>query len=488
MKLNHIFLTAALCLCLCPIAAHADSPSGPGYRLIAPSTVAVADAQLNWTDDSSVGVSGYKVDVLAANKWVPLLRGNNPAQRSFDIPKKFDGFQFRVYAYTASRGNGEPTVSAANPADAPRPALPGLARPQVLGNPFTGKRAIYARNVWDMQSFGGKIYLGHGDSAANSGATPIYSLNPSSGSFTREYNTSSEQVDEFFPIGDALYTLDHDPTGMQRGKLYRTTGGAWSVAGAVDDSAHFYSMAQRDGKLWLAGSTWSATDPISAWSGSGTAWQSALTGFLRLTFGGQTISLAGNRTWMLLPVKGQLYAVQEWMPQNDATNTGFWRLNDRSGQFERSGISGAQLAAGVGNSHTVRYKRQVSLDDGSALTLLVQTVNDHQWVPLSLMWVRDIQARQVSALALPGGALPYDIIRRDNAVYVCAWDATKKQVVVFALSASNPAAAATEVLRFAAPTYARSFEEAGGAFYFGLGCDVGGEINPVGEIWKVVAQ
>lgn len=29
----------------------------------------------------------------------------------------------------------------------------------VLGSPF--KKAAYARNVWDMQLFGGKIYLGH---------------------------------------------------------------------------------------------------------------------------------------------------------------------------------------------------------------------------------------------------------------------------------------------------------------------------------------
>ncbi|WP_340021396.1 hypothetical protein MHI24_20575 [Paenibacillus sp. FSL K6-1096] len=33
----------------------------------------------------------------------------------------------------------------------------------VLGSPF--QKAAYARNVWDMQLFGGKIYLGHGNSS-----------------------------------------------------------------------------------------------------------------------------------------------------------------------------------------------------------------------------------------------------------------------------------------------------------------------------------
>ncbi|QUL57177.1 hypothetical protein KDC22_12320 [Paenibacillus tritici] len=47
----------------------------------------------------------------------------------------------------------------------------------VLGSPF--KKAPYARNVWDMQLFDGKIYLGHGNSSnnapsSNAGPVPIY--------------------------------------------------------------------------------------------------------------------------------------------------------------------------------------------------------------------------------------------------------------------------------------------------------------------------
>ena len=33
---------------------------------------------------------------------------------------------------------------------------------QYLGNPFTNKGA-YARNIWDMQQYNGRIYFGHGN-------------------------------------------------------------------------------------------------------------------------------------------------------------------------------------------------------------------------------------------------------------------------------------------------------------------------------------
>ena len=136
----------------------------------------------------------------------------------------------------------------------------------------------------------------------------------------------------------------------------------------------------------------------------------------------------------------------------------------------------------------VRYKRVVSLDDGSALTLLVECLNDHQWSPFSLLHVRQIKAGGISALAMPGGARPYDIIRRGAKIYVCAWDAGKKQNVVYSVPASDPSATPLEVLRFAAPTFARSFEESNGAFYFGLGCDVSPTPKETGEIWKVVPK
>src|SRR5215207_664985 len=63
-----------------------------------------------------------------------------------------------------------------------------------LGNPFAVP-AGYARNVWDMQAFAGRVYVGHGDSRDNAGPIPIWSLDPATGAALEEFLTSEEQVD-----------------------------------------------------------------------------------------------------------------------------------------------------------------------------------------------------------------------------------------------------------------------------------------------------
>ncbi len=46
----------------------------------------------------------------------------------------------------------------------------------LLGNPFT--KAIFARNVWDMQVFNDRIYLAHGDFNSNAGPIPVIYFDP----------------------------------------------------------------------------------------------------------------------------------------------------------------------------------------------------------------------------------------------------------------------------------------------------------------------
>ena len=54
---------------------------------------------------------------------------------------------------------------------------------QKIGNPFLDK-SVYGRNVWDMQLFNGRIYMGHGDTNSNVGPIPIWSYQPLSKGFT----------------------------------------------------------------------------------------------------------------------------------------------------------------------------------------------------------------------------------------------------------------------------------------------------------------
>jgi hypothetical protein len=62
---------------------------------------------------------------------------------------------------------------------------------QTFESPF--KKSIYSRNVWDMQVFNNKIYIGQGDSGINTGLVPITSFDPSTTKFTTEGMIDGEQ-------------------------------------------------------------------------------------------------------------------------------------------------------------------------------------------------------------------------------------------------------------------------------------------------------
>ena len=226
--------------------------------------------------------------------------------------------------------------------------------PVVLGNPFLGKKHVYARNVWDMQAFGGKIYLGHGDSAANSGNTPIFSLDPRSGKFTNELTTNSEQIDEFFPIDGALYTLNHDPTGAKgydiSASIYKQSGAGWSRLALLPGMVHSYSIARQNGVWYLGGGT--ATADCVYRSPDAAKWSGALTGEWSMKLNGTLYTYTGNRAYLLLPVGGQLYAVQSWRASKNTSNTGFYRLNEASGTIRE--LRGDRPDAQRGRGHKRR--------------------------------------------------------------------------------------------------------------------------------------
>ena len=362
---------------------------------------------------------------------------------------------------------------------------PALSTPENLGNPFLAKTQIPARNVWDMQLFDGQIFLGHGDSTKNSGPTPIWVFQPQTGTFVNEYRTSSEQVDMFTVVDGTLTTLDHDPLGTAPSRLYRRQSpGVWTRNDGIETQAHLYDIAKRGNTLFVAGGNWPQPEgqnfDIYASKDNGTTWKGVLQA-------GNPSNAQNNlsRTYTLLPLKGALYGVRPWIARGSAANRWLFKLNTGTGKFDYLPTPGAVLSPGFSTNLYLRYKRPLSLPDGGALTLLVQNVNDHQWVPVQLLHLREFAAGGVSQINLPDGALAYDLMARGDLVYVCAWNGAARQNLVYALNARDLTAAPVEVLRFGAPTFARSFEESEGTFYFGLGCNEG-ENNPAtGEIWRV---
>ncbi len=82
-------------------------------------------------------------------------------------------------------------------------------------------------------------------------------------------------------------------------------------------------------------------------------------------------------------------------------------------------------------------------------------------------------------------AKPSDLLVRDKTIYVLANVKNSTNSYTNIVYQSPDLQTWTEVFRFDSDTFARSFEELNGDFYFGLGCDTGYSSPSTGNILKV---
>ena len=124
---------------------------------------------------------------------------------------------------------------------------------EIVGNPYSklyrSGEFIYARNIWDMQVFNGKVFFGGGNSnnfkpAPNAGRVPVFSFNPKTNKFTNEYTVAEEQIDRFRVIEDKLYIPGHDATQKwDFGNFYtRTKSGKWKKYRTIPNTLHVYDI------------------------------------------------------------------------------------------------------------------------------------------------------------------------------------------------------------------------------------------------------
>ena len=129
---------------------------------------------------------------------------------------------------------------------------------QLLGNIAPNKGA-FARNVWVMQEFNGKIYAGHGNSSnnispANAGPIPVIAIDPLTNRLRTEYTINGEQIWRYNIIKDKLYIPDDDSKeGWSWGNLYiNTPNSGWIKKRTIPGGVHVYDIVEYDNKLWVA--------------------------------------------------------------------------------------------------------------------------------------------------------------------------------------------------------------------------------------------
>jgi hypothetical protein len=88
-------------------------------------------------------------------------------------------------------------------------------------------------------------------------------------------------------------------------------------------------------------------------------------------------------------------------------------------------------------------------------------------------------------VSLPGKAKPWDVLVRNGKLYVLGVIANQTGNYTVTVSETADLAQWKELFRFQSDTFARSFEELNGDFYFGLGSEISPLPSSTGDILRV---
>jgi hypothetical protein len=276
---------------------------------------------------------------------------------------------------------------------------------QRIGNPFTDK-SIYGRNVWDMQLFNGRIYMGHGDTNSNAGPAQIWSYNPSTQSFTNEFTAPEEQVGPFRVIGGQLYTPGNDATeSWELGNFYRLDPNGWVKKRTIPNALHVYDIAVHNGIMFAAIGTDSTTNNFKVLMSRdmGETWSAATT--------------ESGRCHNFFELGGEIYAVTFLSNlQNPSWNNIVLRFDGT--RFVNAPFNSAAMIPDTPVGTRLRMVRTAML--GSQLLYVgAQIDNQSQWDGFALFAASSVTtARRVT---LPEAtAKAYDVLVRGSTAYVLA--------------------------------------------------------------------
>ncbi|WP_419034061.1 hypothetical protein [Dysgonomonas gadei] len=329
-----------------------------------------------------------------------------------------------------------------------------------LGNPLKtryadGTQRVYARNVWDMYAYHGKIYFGGGNSsnnppASNAGRADLWTFDPVSQKFAVEYTVDEEQIHLIREFDNELYLPGHDSReSWSLGNFYRLESGAWKKYRTIPNGVHVYDIYKYGNRLYAAIGP-NGNSAIQVSSDNGLTWNNS----------GKTI--IGSRIYTLVPLAGALYSNFNWIYcPGEMSDFVFLPQKDRP-----------LFTAGINVGGETRMERAVVFN-GRTVYIIGHTYNDHQYKPVALIRARGHS--DISRLSLPEEALPRDILIKGEWLLVLAsirtGDEVYKNIVLATRNIDTDPVEWTTLFHFTAPAFARSFEYLNGKFYFGLGCD-----------------
>lgn len=331
-----------------------------------------------------------------------------------------------------------------------------------LEKKYPGGDLIYARNIWDLQAFDGKLFIGSGNSnnegpAPNAAPVEVWGFDPKKGRFFSEGELPDCQLSVFRIIEGNLTSPGHDPTeSWELGNFYIRENRFWKKYRTVPGAIHVYDLLYSQETLFAAigaNREVEGSRTIMASSDGGATWRSASKSFGRVygLFELNGVPYGSDRR-NILQYDGEFF---QWIGRTrDVFSDG-----GREGRVHRA----------------VNFK-------GALVYVLGANSSDHQWFPLRGYVARSISGKKKR---LPLSGLPFDVVASSEFCFVMTcervdsrggWETPKGPFLVRVYGSAD-LETWTPVLRFRTEAFARSFELLDHDFYFGLGCHVR-ELHP----------
>jgi hypothetical protein len=345
---------------------------------------------------------------------------------------------------------------------------------ELIGNPYKMKYVsiedTYSRNVWDLQTYNGKLFIGAGNSSnqgpsQNSGPLPLISYLPVKDKFINEGIIYDDQIDIFNLLNNKLYIPGHDATGSWKwGNFYiKDKNKPLQMYRNIPAGLHLYDMALIKGKLYSAiGLDEGAA--VGVTTDGGENWK--------------IHKLGRSRVYAFMQIGNTLFATKKFK-RTSKPYFSIAQLMDNGEFSARYDLSLYKMFPKTKFEH--KYSRLIrSINLGSsAIYVGAYKYNDHQSKPFGLYqaFLKNSQL-SVNKINLGKHLIARDIIKRGNTLYVIATLQTKDSIKNMIFKGTKHKTKGWQLiewkklLSFDYPTFARSFEELNGDFYFGMGSDL----------------
>ncbi|MEL7417240.1 MAG: hypothetical protein AAGK10_01470 [Cyanobacteria bacterium J06555_3] len=377
-----------------------------------------------------------------------------------------------------------------------------------LGNPLAsdGKQGR-ALNVWDLQVFDGKIYLGGGDTSKNAGPINVWAYDPVSESFNSETTVSEEAILQYKVIENQLYIPAADPRGNDNSKFYRRlAGGEWEkFADQNLKLAHVRDLIKVNNQLLLVGNSRPAVAAEDVIQGA-VITDASQVGFRPVQV--DNLPDTGNVSFLGFDWFFSVFAYQDkiFAPNSFLRDTGGYPgsiavydpqteklaldFNLSSDEFiPQANIDPQKGKYGVDTIYQIW--QPLVYQDHLIYTArsFSNAVNQRKAYQL---YFNSLGAYRKSGLGaspqeitLPHQAIGEDLLLIEDELHILANQKQGNKFMIHVFKTDQPAEDNWQtVLSFSSHNKARSFEYLEGAFYFGLGQDQGEAIANSGDILR----